>query len=256
MPIASRLFGTLTLLACTAMIGCGATDGEDGSSSSSSSSSGSSSSSSSSGQPNSVIKILPMGGSTTQGISRSPGGLFSLTGGYRPHLLELALNDGKLITFVGGMSDGPDEVAGQPFPKNHEGHPGWMVSDFSEIVPIPALSSNPDIVLLAVGLEDMSTTLADKAVVDVVTLVRGIAQNQPSALVVLLPLPDGLAQVEATRDFNTAINALARESDSDQIVLAKMGWSTLTWAQYPDEEWYRAIARSFYEAIQPHLQNN
>lgn len=194
-----------------------------------------------------------MGGSITQGISRNLDGSFSLNGGYRPHLFGLALSDGKLLNFVGSMSDGPDAVAGQPFPKRHEGQAGWYVSPFSEIVPSPALSSNPDIVLLSAGMTDMSTENAAKAAGDLIELVGEISSNLPDSLIVISTLSNIFASSEALADFNATVRALASESDEDLIVIAELPWDTVTSHMYPPESSYRAIAQSWYSAIKPYL---
>ena len=61
------------------------------------------------------------------------------------------------VTFTGSLTDGPTEVAGQPFPRMHEGHSGWTISQLSPLVPTPALDGKPNIILLHIGTNDSSS---------------------------------------------------------------------------------------------------
>jgi hypothetical protein len=44
-------------------------------------------------------------------------------------LFERAVSLGQSITFVGSSQNGPQNVAGLPFPRSHEGHSGFTIED-------------------------------------------------------------------------------------------------------------------------------
>ncbi|MBN2574048.1 MAG: hypothetical protein JXP73_05735 [Deltaproteobacteria bacterium] len=101
--------------------------------------------------------ILPLGDSITEGCCTAP------MGGYRIELFRQAMKDGKNITFVGSLSNGPDTVDGKTFPKKHEGHGGWTIdtdsghSGISGTVTNNALANyKPHIVLLMIGTNDIN----------------------------------------------------------------------------------------------------
>lgn len=194
----------------------------------------------------------------TQGISRTgtAGNLtFSLTGGFRTHLFEMALNDGKNITFVGSMKNGPATVAGMPFPANHEGHPGWLTYDFLDIIPNPLVSYDPHIVLLEVGMFDMfSTNEADKASDNLIKVVGKIVQTKPNALVVIATVPSNeFPTVGAPAAYNYTVRTLADRSTSDKIILADIDKAEILFPLYPRDSGFKAMADVWYGAIRPYL---
>ena len=96
-------------------------------------------------------KILPLGDSITAGAGAQPGD----GGGYRVELFTKAIGDNKHITFVGSLTGGPTTVASVAFPRNHEGHIGWTITQVSGIAtPSQALKDEPQIVLLFIGTND------------------------------------------------------------------------------------------------------
>jgi lysophospholipase L1-like esterase len=123
-------------------------------------------------------KILPLGDSITWGLQYD--------GAYRVELFSKAVGDGKKITFTGSQSNGPAMVAGQVFPKNNEGHSGWTISQVASVVPSPALSTPPHIVLLHVGTNDAymgsgQSTMGDR----LGSLIDKVAGAVPDALIVV-----------------------------------------------------------------------
>jgi lysophospholipase L1-like esterase len=77
-------------------------------------------------------------------------------------------------------------VAGQVFPKNNEGHSGWTISQVASVVPSPALSTPPHIVLLHVGTNDAymgsgQSTMGDR----LGSLIDKVAGAVPDALIVV-----------------------------------------------------------------------
>ena len=107
-----------------------------------------------------ACKIMPFGDSITDGYNADT------PGGYRVELFKRAHADGKNITFVGSLSNGPSTVDSVSFPPHHEGHSGWTIDPEGSRQGISTLLKNdsgsqsviakytPDIVLLMIGTND------------------------------------------------------------------------------------------------------
>lgn len=152
--------------------------------------------------------ILPLGDSITYGDASSD------TAGYRSRLYHLALQAKKSITFVGNSSDGPEMVDGKPFPKHHEGHPGFTIDDndlTKGIMPLTAESittNAPQVVLLEIGTNDMVFKVdPPNAPMRLGALLDLIFATKPDLLVVVAQITP--TQTEASnkliRTYNAAI---------------------------------------------------
>ncbi len=85
--------------------------------------------------------------------------------------------------------------AGQTFPRNHEGHDGWTIDPgyssygsggISSLIPSPALTGKPNIVLLHIGTNDANATKDTAGMATrLEALLDKIAQNAPDALIVV-----------------------------------------------------------------------
>jgi lysophospholipase L1-like esterase len=161
-------------------------------------------------QDGGACAILPLGDSITFGEGSSGGG-------YRVELFRRAAQASQRITFIGtAPPNGPADVAGQPFPRAHQGHQGFVI-DTGGFAPTASLSLvldgalpalDPHIVLLMAGTNDVNgnNDLAG-APARLVGLLDQIDVSEPEALVVV-------AQLTPTRDavlnarietFNAAI---------------------------------------------------
>ena len=146
----------------------------------------------------SPCKILPLGDSITLGAKSTDGG------GYRTPLFELVVAANQKITFTGSLASGPSQVSGQAFPRNHEGHSGWTISQLSPLIPSPALDGKPNIILLHIGTNDIGSRNPAAMAMRLDALIEKIAQNQPDALLMV-------AQIIAARtdnDIRDAYNAM------------------------------------------------
>jgi hypothetical protein len=139
-------------------------------------------------------KILPLGDSITAGAGAQPGD----NGGYRVELFTKAVADSKHITFVGSLTSGPSTVSGQTFPKNHEGHIGWTITQVNGIATTAqtvsvsgtsypgALRDMPNIVLLFIGTNDEGYASSQAGASDrLATLIDKIIVALPNALLVV-----------------------------------------------------------------------
>jgi lysophospholipase L1-like esterase len=195
-------------------------------------------------------KILPLGDSITDGIGFS--------GGYRVELFHLALEDDKDITFVGGSMNGPTMVDGQMFPRAHEGHSGWTISQIDGIVPDPALNVTPHIILLHIGTNDMNS-MTNGAPDRLGTLIDQIVMDLPDALLVvsnIIPFP---ARSSQTSTYNTAVPGVVKtRTDAGKHVIFVdqfTGFPTneLGDGVHPNQAGYERMASKWYPAIQAYL---
>jgi hypothetical protein len=197
-----------------------------------------------------ACKILPLGDSITDGIGFS--------GGYRVHLFELATEDGHEITFVGGSMNGPQTVAGEMFPRAHEGHSGWTIAQVDGIVPDPALNPTPHVVLLHIGTNDMYQGPSG-APERLGSLIDQIVTDLPNALLVvsnIIPFPGQAGQVTT---FNAAVPGIvnARKNAGKHVLFVDqfMGFPTseLGDGVHPNEPGYSRMAEKWYAAISSYL---
>jgi lysophospholipase L1-like esterase len=200
-----------------------------------------------------ACEILPLGDSITDGVGVSGGG------GYRIELFRLALMAQQEITFVGGSMNGPQMVDNQPFPRSHEGHSGWTITQIDGIVPSPALDPDPHIILLHIGTNDMRGDVSMSGT-RLGTLIDQIVMDLPNALLVvatIIPYPSQASQVTT---YNNAIPAIveARANAGKHVVLVDQftGFpnSELADGVHPNAQGYARMARVWYAAISSYLR--
>ncbi len=95
-----------------------------------------------------TLKIMPVGDSCTEGMG---GGNM---GSYRTDLYRLLTNDGLSIDFVGSQKGGPSTLPD----RDNEGHSGWTIPQISSKIDGWMRSSNPDVVFLWIGGNDVFQT--------------------------------------------------------------------------------------------------
>ena len=218
-------------------------------------------------QDGSACAILPLGDSITFG-ERSSGG------GYRVELFRQAVQASQRITFIGtAPPNGPTEVAGQPFPRAHQGHQGFVI-DTGGFAPTASLRLvlegalpvlDPQIVLLMAGTNDVNgnNDLAG-APARLAGLLDQIDASEPGALVVV-------AQLTPTQDpvLNARIETLnaaiaqqvgALAAAGRHVAVVDMYTPFVTTPDYqnalladrlhPNDAGYAVMANVWYEAIQ------
>ena len=219
-----------------------------------------------------ACKILPFGDSITEGVRSSD------NAGYRSLLFKLIVAAKQKVTFTGSLTAGPAQVSGQTFPRMHEGHAGWTIepgySEFSgyggisSLVPSPALSGGPHIILLHIGANDLFPTKDGAGMATRLdALVEKLAHNAPSALIVLAQItPVGstnnghtAAQVAAANaaqmSYNSKIPAIvqAHAAKGQHIIgvdMSKMPLSGLSTASvHPNDQGYAYMAGIWYAAL-------
>ena len=210
-----------------------------------------------------ACKIMPLGDSITEGYGASGN-----VGGYRIELFRQAVKSSKNITFIGSLTNGPSTVENKTFPKNHEGHGGWTISQISGIVR-PTTGARlmtaypPNIVLLKIGTNDVNGTGASSAPTNLKTLINQITEDAPSALLVvssIIPIKDDNTNTKV-KTYNatipTAVNEAAAAGkhvifvDSYAAFVAVSSWKTTDMSDnlHPNDTGYALLGQTWYGAI-------
>jgi lysophospholipase L1-like esterase len=213
--------------------------------------------------------IMPLGDSITDGTAGS-----SIGGGYRVSLFHRAHTDGKTITFVGSLSDGPATVDGIPFPPHHEGHSGYVIGGGSGplsflpgIAPlvVDAIdSAHPNIVTLMIGTNDMNDgDDVPDAPARLAALIDSITGTDPTLLLVVAQItPSQTDTLNTTiQAYNATIPALvqARATAGKHVAIVDMYDAFTADADYktaelsdnlhPNDAGYAVMAGVWYEKI-------
>ena len=198
-----------------------------------------------------ACKILPLGDSIAWGIGYD--------GAYRVELFSKAVGAQKKITFTGSLSNGPSTVAGQPFPKSNEGHSGWTIAQDTGLVPSPALSTLPNIVLLHIGTNDVYASSGQATMPDRLgQLMDKIISAAPDALLVLAKIkPLNHSSWNATiKTYNDAMPGLVqtRVAAGKHVMLVDMntGFASSMLSSdgiHPNQSGYNFMGDTWYAAI-------
>jgi lysophospholipase L1-like esterase len=196
-------------------------------------------------------KILPLGDSITWGIQYD--------GAYRVQLFSKAVAAHQKITFTGSLSNGPNTVAGMPFPKHNEGHSGWTIAQDASLVPSPAFDTLPNIVLLMIGTNDVYAPSGQAAMPDRLgALMDKIFAAAPNALLVvakITPLANA-GSASTIQAYNDAIPGLvqARAAAGKHVLMADMnaGFTKAMLSNdgvHPNQSGYDFMGNAWYAVI-------
>ena len=198
-----------------------------------------------------ACKIMPLGDSITDGTG--------FAGGYRVELFAKAVADQKNITFVGSLSNGPNTVSGVTFPKSHEGHFGWTISQVDDLIPAPALNPAPHIVLLHLGTNDINTNTLSGAPERLGSLIDQIITKLPSALIVVAKIIPEPSKANDITTFNNAVPQIVqtRANAGKHVILVDQftGFpsSELGDGVHPNQAGYTRMAGVWYTAVKGYL---
>lgn len=213
----------------------------------------------------SPCKVLPLGDSITHGLQSSD------SGGYRSQLFKLVLAGNQTLTFLGSQTAGPASVSGMTFPKNHEGYDGYPIDSgtstygtagISSVIPKPAFNTIPDIVLLHIGTNDITSTgtLAATTSTRLDALLGKIVAAAPKALIIvaqIIPVNYTSADLD---NYNSKIPGLvqARVAKGEHIIsvdMSKMPKTNLAADKvHPNDQGYAYMANVWYTALKPYLR--
>jgi lysophospholipase L1-like esterase len=158
-------------------------------------------------------KIMPLGDSITDGIDSTQG--YASNGGYRLELFRLAVTAGHDITFVGTQPpNGPTgNVAGQPFPRNHEGISGNTIAQVAARIDGELVANPPNIVLLQIGTNNLYQGMAADIPGQLASLLDQITSGAPDALVVVAQITPlgGQFPNNGVDEYNATIPGIVQE---------------------------------------------
>lgn len=200
-------------------------------------------------------KILPLGDSITEGLIANQN---TFNGGYRVQLFTRAVEDGHDITFVGTRNNGPDTVAGKPFPKKHEGTSGIKIQALADKA--NKYGEGPHIVLLHIGTNDMSSDSA-AAPARLEAFIDQITTEVPDALLVVASLIPFPLSSNNTNNYNAIIEPLVDEKAAagKHVIFVDMnkeypaGGGTTPDSVHPDTPGYAIMGDVWYDAIASYL---
>ena len=197
----------------------------------------------------SPCKILPLGDSITRGVKSSD------DGGYRSQLFKLIASAKQKVTFTGSLTNGPTQVSGQPFPRMHEGHSGWTISQLSPLIPSSALDVKPNIILLHIGTNDIGSRDPVGMATRLEALLDKIAQNGPDALIVVAQITTAFTDNDIRNAYNAKIPGIVQSHaakgqhiigvDMNKIPMADLSSDGV----HPNDQGYADMAGIWYAAI-------
>lgn len=137
--------------------------------------------------------VMPMGDSITEGAI---GGSV----GWRPVFWhDVTLVTPIACTLVGSLTAGPATVDGNVWPRDHEGHAGYVVTDLSAIAAARITTYKPDVVLLMIGANDVSGAVDlpnySTRLSSLLGLIYGAKSDVVTLLSTVLPFGDASAGV-------------------------------------------------------------
>jgi lysophospholipase L1-like esterase len=202
--------------------------------------------------------VLPLGDSITHGFGSSN------DAGYRAPLFELAVAANQKVTFIGSVSNGPGMVAGQTFPRTHEGHDGISVTGITGYVPpARAFTATPHIVLLHIGTNDMTSNANPTTTANQLdTLVTNLVEAAPDALIVVAKIvPLGYNNANYDQYIAKIPGIVSKHADQgEHVVMVDM--STLPGSDikgngdvHPTDKGYADMADLWYGVIESYLPN-
>ena len=213
----------------------------------------------------SPCKILPFGDSITHGLQSTD------AGGYRSQLFKLVVAANQTLTFLGSQSAGPATVSSVTFPKNHEGHDGFTVDSgystygtagISSLIPSPAFTTIPDIVLLHIGTNDITSTGSASTTTSTRLdgLLTKIVGAAPKALIVVAQItPVSYTSADLT-SYNSKIPGIVQTHASQgqhiiSVDMSQMPKSDLASdGVHPNDQGYAYMANIWYTAIKGYLR--
>jgi lysophospholipase L1-like esterase len=160
-----------------------------------------------------ACKIMPLGDSITDGIDSTQA--YASNGGYRLELFRQAVTAGHNITFVGTRPpNGPvGDVAGQPFPRDHEGISGNTIAQVAARVDAALSANPPNIVLLQIGTNNLYQGMAPDVPDQLAGLLDQITNGAPNALLVVAQITPlgGQFPNNGVDEYNAAIPGIVEE---------------------------------------------
>lgn len=192
------------------------------------------------------IRVMPLGDSITYGIGTPE------ENSYRKDLYRRLTRAGLDVDFVGSQRSG---TGADP---DHEGHPGWTITQISEHVNEWLATYSPDVILLHIGTNDMYRNIPGAAE-RLEALLGQIDAAAPRAQVFVAQII-GIASADpAHRARNAAYNGAiarmvkARGGNFRLVNQTAVHGVDLVDRVHPNAYGYRLMSWTWYLALEPHL---
>jgi len=205
-------------------------------------------------------RVLPLGDSTTYGVTQSYAGVTE-SGGYRTWLWDKLINANRAVDFVGSQSNGPSTLGD----KNHEGNRGKTLDWTSGQINGFLSSSQPDVVLLMLGTNDSGTDTLDVMKTQLSNLIDQITAYSSSLRILVASIPPirseaqsfaRLALVQAYNDAIPGIVASKQAADKNvefvdmrSLIESDISFPPNDNGLHPTTSGYSKIANFWYDGL-------
>ena len=195
------------------------------------------------------LRVMPLGDSITQG--------YGAPGGYRAPLYQLLTNAGFDVDFVGNQTD--NGSASLP-DSNHEGHPGYSISQIDSNWPTWIRTiADPDVILLLIGTNDYGWNQPAGEINRLDQLISDIVASRPMARVMvanlLLRTDNATVDQAIQTDFNPYVPGIVAQHQalghrvSFTDLRSAVGASDLYDGVHPNQSGYSKMAANWFTAI-------
>jgi len=204
------------------------------------------------------IKIMPLGDSITQGFGGS-----SPLHGYRDQLASLLGQEGISYDFIGTLADGSG------FDPDHQGIPGISAEQLASSVADYLKNNNPDMVLLHVGTNDISSNKPNAVTLNHIKgIIDALYRDNNSVRILLsglVPRSDSANLDQKTRELNELIHGLVLQKwdegynirfvDHYAAFTNNGNWQTkyMKDALHPNNVGYSKMAAAYFTGVQQAL---
>jgi lysophospholipase L1-like esterase len=172
--------------------------------------------------PPALVKIMLIGGSSTEGIDSSSS--------YRRYLDGMLRRNGYSIDFIGSRrkhNDDKTEPDSYQFDPDHEGHPGKDSAWIAENMPHLLERNIPDLAVIHLGAEDIASNesaaepLTDGIVRNIDRVIQALRSKNAKVKIVIAESIPVSGREDASALLNRKITTLARSS-GQSVVLAEI----------------------------------
>jgi lysophospholipase L1-like esterase len=175
---------------------------------------------------------------------------------------------GRDITFVGTQPpNGPTDVAGQPFPRSHEGISGNTIEQVAARLDAALAANPPHIVLLQIGTNNLYMGMAPDVPGQLAALIDRVTDGAPDALVAVAQLTPlgGQFPNNGVDEYNAAIPGIVQErvADGKHLIVVDQFTRIASTANFvaqllpdnihPNAAGYAILGETWYGAIQAFL---
>ncbi len=223
----------------------------------------------------SVLKIMPLGDSITEGGHEHRSGFSTTEGSYRTVLVPKLLDLNLEILFVGSKIAGPATLA----QRHHEGHSGWRIDEliagrvyarsYEKGIESWLPSYSPNLILLMIGTNDIvQNYFLDQAPLRFAKLLDEIWRLTPCATIfVASVIPTNNSHLnDEVEKYNSALHNYVRTLKIsghpvvwvDMYNEAKMSWKTGDYSDgvHPSFQGYAKMANLWFSYIASFIKEN